>query len=112
MTQYPSSFDKEDLLKCARGELFGPGNAQLPAPPMLMMDRITEVSADGGEHLLDVSFSMRDKRHGQIRGSNKAPNPKIRLGKGLAAPRDSQLARADTGPLAGVFDQASAMALA
>ena len=50
MTQYPSSFDKEDLLKCARGELFGPGNAQLPAPPMLMMDRITEVSADGGEH--------------------------------------------------------------
>ncbi|MEM9715588.1 MAG: bifunctional 3-hydroxydecanoyl-ACP dehydratase/trans-2-decenoyl-ACP isomerase, partial [Pseudomonadota bacterium] len=40
----------EDLLKCSRGELFGPGNAQLPAPPMLMMDRITEVSADGGEH--------------------------------------------------------------
>jgi len=36
------------LLQCARGELFGPGNAQLPAPPMLMMDRITEVSGDGG----------------------------------------------------------------
>ena len=50
MAQYPSSFDKDDLLKCARGELFGPGNAQLPEPPMLMMDRITEVSADGGEH--------------------------------------------------------------
>lgn len=45
---YSSSFDKNDLLKCAEGELFGPGNAQLPAPPMLMMDRITEVSADGG----------------------------------------------------------------
>ena len=50
MGQYPTSFGKEELLKCARGELFGPGNAQLPEPPMLMMDRITEVSADGGEH--------------------------------------------------------------
>ncbi len=50
MAQYPSSFDKEGLLRCARGELFGPGNAQLPEPPMLMMDRITEVSADGGSH--------------------------------------------------------------
>ena len=48
MAQYPSSFDKEGLLKCARGELFGPGNAQLPLPPMLMMDRITEISDSGG----------------------------------------------------------------
>lgn len=47
---YPKSFDKDALLKCARGELFGPGNAQLPAPPMLMMDRITDISADEGEH--------------------------------------------------------------
>ncbi|TVQ05612.1 MAG: bifunctional 3-hydroxydecanoyl-ACP dehydratase/trans-2-decenoyl-ACP isomerase, partial [Roseinatronobacter sp.] len=50
MTGFPSSFDKEALLACSRGELFGPGNAQLPAPPMLMMDRITEVSSDGGAH--------------------------------------------------------------
>ena len=50
MGLYPTSFSKEDLLKCARGELFGPGNAQLPAPPMLMMDRITEISEDGGLH--------------------------------------------------------------
>ncbi|SEO62444.1 3-hydroxydecanoyl-[acyl-carrier-protein] dehydratase [Salinihabitans flavidus] len=49
MAEYPTSFDKEDLLKCARGELFGPGNAQLPEPPMLMMDRITDISADSGE---------------------------------------------------------------
>jgi 3-hydroxyacyl-[acyl-carrier protein] dehydratase/trans-2-decenoyl-[acyl-carrier protein] isomerase len=41
-------FDHEDLLACARGEMFGPGNAQLPAPPMLMFDRITSVSKDGG----------------------------------------------------------------
>jgi len=50
MATFPKSFDKEALLKCAQGELFGPGNAQLPAPPMLIMDRITDVSADGGEH--------------------------------------------------------------
>lgn len=48
MTDFPTSFDKEDLLKCSRGELFGPGNAQLPAPPMLMMDRITQISGEGG----------------------------------------------------------------
>jgi 3-hydroxyacyl-[acyl-carrier protein] dehydratase/trans-2-decenoyl-[acyl-carrier protein] isomerase len=45
-----SSFDYEELLKCARGELFGPGNAQLPLPPMLMMDRITKISDEGGAH--------------------------------------------------------------
>jgi 3-hydroxyacyl-[acyl-carrier protein] dehydratase/trans-2-decenoyl-[acyl-carrier protein] isomerase len=45
-----TSFDTEDLLACARGELFGPGNAQLPAPPMLMIDRISEISKDGGTH--------------------------------------------------------------
>ena len=50
MTNHPTSFDKDALIKCAQGELFGPGNAQLPMPPMLMMDRITDISADGGEH--------------------------------------------------------------
>src|SRR5665647_126426 len=45
-----SSFAYEDLLACGRGELFGPGNAQLPLPPMLMFDRITEISETGGEH--------------------------------------------------------------
>jgi len=49
MTDRPTSYGYEDLLKCSLGELFGPTNAQLPAPPMLMMDRITELSADGGE---------------------------------------------------------------
>ena len=43
-----SSFDLQGLLACARGELFGPGNPQLPLPPMLMFDRITSISADGG----------------------------------------------------------------
>ena len=45
-----SSFDHEDLLACGRGEMFGPGNAQLPAPPMLMVDRIVEISRTGGAH--------------------------------------------------------------
>lgn len=45
-----SSFEKEDLLACSRGELFGPGNSQLPAPNMLMMDRIVHISEEGGEY--------------------------------------------------------------
>ena len=49
-SQYPSSFDHEGLLASGRGELFGPGNAQLPAPPMLMFDRIKTISADGGDY--------------------------------------------------------------
>lgn len=44
-----ASFDYEDLLACARGELFGPGNPQLPLPPMLMFDRIPRIEEDGGE---------------------------------------------------------------
>ena len=43
-------YEYEDLLACGRGELFGPGNAQLPLPPMLMFDRITEISETGGEY--------------------------------------------------------------
>ncbi len=45
-----SSYSFEELLACGRGEMFGPGNAQLPLPPMLMFDRITNINADGGEH--------------------------------------------------------------
>lgn len=48
MTDRRSSFEYEDLLACGRGELFGPGNAQLPLPPMLMFDRISEISETGG----------------------------------------------------------------
>ena len=50
MAERRSSFDFEALLSCGRGELFGPGNAQLPLPPMLMFDRITHVSETGGAH--------------------------------------------------------------
>jgi len=44
----PNHLDKDALLACARGEMFGPGNAQLPAPPMLMFDRIIHISDEGG----------------------------------------------------------------
>jgi 3-hydroxyacyl-[acyl-carrier protein] dehydratase/trans-2-decenoyl-[acyl-carrier protein] isomerase len=46
----PNSFDREALLACGRGEMFGPGNAQLPAPPMLMVDRIRSITSDGGKY--------------------------------------------------------------
>lgn len=44
-----STYNREELLKCGHGELFGPGNAQLPVDNMLMMDRITHISDKGGE---------------------------------------------------------------
>ncbi|CAI8806452.1 MULTISPECIES: 3-hydroxyacyl-[acyl-carrier-protein] dehydratase FabA [Methylococcus] len=43
-----NSYTWDELLQCARGEMFGPGNAQLPAPPMLMFDRITHIDSVGG----------------------------------------------------------------
>ena len=44
------SFSREELLSCGKGELFGPGNARLPLPNMLMMDRIKHISSEGGEY--------------------------------------------------------------
>jgi len=46
----PTHFDHDALIACGRGEMFGPGNAQLPAPPMLMFDRITKISDEGGAY--------------------------------------------------------------
>ncbi|MCV2404064.1 bifunctional 3-hydroxydecanoyl-ACP dehydratase/trans-2-decenoyl-ACP isomerase [Marinomonas sp. C2222] len=45
-----SSFEKDELLQCGYGEMFGEGNARLPVGNMLMMDRITHISVEGGEH--------------------------------------------------------------
>ncbi len=45
-----TSFSYQDLIDCAQGRLFGPGNAQLPMPPMLMVDRIESISEKGGKH--------------------------------------------------------------
>ena len=43
-----NSFSYERLIDCANGDLFGEGNAQLPSPPMLMFDRITNINETGG----------------------------------------------------------------
>lgn len=45
-----NSFTYEELLDCGHGKMFGPGNARLPLPNMLMLDRITNINAEGGEH--------------------------------------------------------------
>ena len=49
MAERPSKFEYEDLLACGRGELFAEG-PQLPLPPMLMFDRISEIAEVGGEY--------------------------------------------------------------
>jgi 3-hydroxyacyl-[acyl-carrier protein] dehydratase/trans-2-decenoyl-[acyl-carrier protein] isomerase len=43
-----NSYTYNELINCGNGELFGPGNAKLPLPPMLMFDRITEISDNSG----------------------------------------------------------------
>jgi 3-hydroxyacyl-[acyl-carrier protein] dehydratase/trans-2-decenoyl-[acyl-carrier protein] isomerase len=44
-----NSFSYDELIRCGKGEIFGEGNALLPLPPMLMFDRITSITEDGGE---------------------------------------------------------------
>ena len=43
-----NSYSYDDLITCGNGDLFGPGNAKLPLPPMLMFDRITEINDKSG----------------------------------------------------------------
>ncbi|MCF8469162.1 MAG: bifunctional 3-hydroxydecanoyl-ACP dehydratase/trans-2-decenoyl-ACP isomerase [Parvibaculum sp.] len=62
MTEQKAAYSYEDLLECAHGRMFGPGNAQLPLPPMLMVDRITHIAEDGGEHdkgLIRAEFDIK-----------------------------------------------------
>ncbi|HSH09363.1 MAG TPA: bifunctional 3-hydroxydecanoyl-ACP dehydratase/trans-2-decenoyl-ACP isomerase, partial [Oceanipulchritudo sp.] len=50
MVERKSSYSREELIRCGKGQLFEPGHAQLPLPNMLMFDRITQISSDGGAH--------------------------------------------------------------
>src|ERR1700742_4456941 len=64
MTDFQAKGDYgfEELMSCARGEMFGPGNAQLPAPPMLLFDRIITINNDGGSHgkgYIEAEFDIR-----------------------------------------------------
>ena len=45
-----NAYNLDELLDCGHGKMFGPGNARLPLPNMLMLDRITEINAEGGAH--------------------------------------------------------------
>ena len=64
-----SSYSYEEIIECGKGNLFGKGNAQLPAPPMLMFDRITNVNKDGGVCLLYTSPSPRDRQKSRMPSS-------------------------------------------
>ena len=58
-----SSYSYEELIDCGNGKLFGPGNAKLPLPPMLMFDRITEISENGGIYkkgLIKAELDIKD----------------------------------------------------
>ena len=58
-----SSFNYDELISCANGELFGPGNAKLPSPPMLMFDRITEIDENKGafgKGLMKAELDIKD----------------------------------------------------
>lgn len=57
-----SSYSYDDIIQCGNGELFGPGNAKLPLPPMLMFDRITKVSKEGGAYgkgVIEAEFDIK-----------------------------------------------------
>lgn len=60
MTATKNHYDKEELLSCGHGRLFGPGNAQLPLPNMLMFDRIVRIDAEGGEYGKGVAIAELD----------------------------------------------------
>jgi 3-hydroxyacyl-[acyl-carrier protein] dehydratase/trans-2-decenoyl-[acyl-carrier protein] isomerase len=56
------AYGRDELLACGRGELFGPGNARLPLPNMLMFDRIVRIEDAGGAHgkgLLEAELDIR-----------------------------------------------------
>jgi 3-hydroxyacyl-[acyl-carrier protein] dehydratase / trans-2-decenoyl-[acyl-carrier protein] isomerase len=50
MPDFPTSLSREQLLDTGHGHMFGPGNAQLPLPPMLMFDRIVSIDQTGGKY--------------------------------------------------------------
>jgi len=59
-----NSFKYEELIECANGKLFGPGNAKLPSPPMLMFDRITNIEKDKGIYkkgMIQAELDIKDK---------------------------------------------------
>ena len=59
-----NSFKYEELIECANGKLFGPGNAKLPSPPMLMFDRITNIDQGKGVYnkgIIQAELDIKNK---------------------------------------------------
>ena len=58
-----SAYKYEELLDCASGKLFGPGNAKLPSPPMLMFNRITNIQNQKGKFskgLIEAELDIKE----------------------------------------------------
>ena len=58
-----NSFKYEELIDCSNGKLFGPGNAKLPSPPMLMFDRITNIQEAKGKFnkgLIEAELNIKE----------------------------------------------------
>jgi 3-hydroxyacyl-[acyl-carrier protein] dehydratase/trans-2-decenoyl-[acyl-carrier protein] isomerase len=61
MFEPKNHYTNDELIKCAKGDLFGIGNCRLPMPPMLMIDEISHISAEGGEYgkgFIEASFKI------------------------------------------------------
>ena len=59
-----STYKYEELIDCANGKLFGPGNAKLPSPAMLMFDRITNINEEKGKYkkgIIEAEFDIKEK---------------------------------------------------
>ncbi|MFQ3200467.1 MAG: 3-hydroxyacyl-[acyl-carrier protein] dehydratase/trans-2-decenoyl-[acyl-carrier protein] isomerase [Zhongshania sp.] len=57
---HQNSFTKQELIDCGNGKLFGPGNPKLPVGNMLMADRITHISTEGGTYGKGVLIAELD----------------------------------------------------
>ena len=74
-----NSYDYDDLIRCAHGELFGPTNGRLPLPNMLMMDRVPLITADGGKY---GKGEIKAELHGELAAilaltSGQKPRPAL-----------------------------------
>ena len=59
-----NSFNYQELIQCAEGKLFGPGNAKLPSPPLLMFDRITNIEDNKGTYnkgIIEAELDIKEK---------------------------------------------------
>ena len=87
-----NSYSYDDLINCGEGKLFGPGNAKLPLPPMLMFDRITEINDNKGTFNTPIEVVYYDKNGQEISREWVKTDSSITFLKG---PPDSENAAID-----------------